>query len=162
MKQKYSILLGENENELIIKESGELDKGIFSIVFEEKYNRETIKAACEKDKATLISTFRTSGFYPVNACAELIADGIRDFFKSDCIETKEISFNDVSMLKDVFIENLLDEVDANPVELDKLLEDETSIEDDSILEDDEINPIASSPSSIKIADDDGIQADDDI
>ncbi len=162
MKQKYSILLGENENEIIIKESGELDKGIFSVVFEEKYNREAIQAACEKDKASLISAFRTTGLYPVNACAELIADGIKDFFQSNCIETKEISFNDMIVLKDTYTEDLLDEVDANPVELDKLLEDETSIEDESILEDDEINPISSSPSSIKIADDDGIQADDDI
>lgn len=162
MKQKYSILLGENENEILIRESGELDKGVFSTIFEQKYSKEAIQAACEKEDTFLISSIRTQGFYPVNACAELIAKGIKNFLGSGCNETIEISFNDISILKDTFAEDILDEEDANPVELDTLLEDESNIEDDTILGDDDIDTISPSTPSIKIADDDGIQADDDI
>jgi len=162
MKQKYSILLGDNENELLIREFGELDKGIFSSVFEQKYSKEAIQTACEKDDTFLISSIRTHGFYPVNACAELIAAGIREFFESGCVETKEISFNDINILKDALAEEALEEDDNDSVELDSLLEDESNIEDDSILGDDDIDTISPTKPSIKIADDDGIQADDDI
>jgi len=164
MKQKYSILLGKDENELLIKESGELDKGIFSNVFEEKYDRSVMEAACAQDDAFLIAALRTRGFNPVSACAEVIAKGLREFFEAGCVETKEVPFNDVSILKDAAAaaaEELLAEDDSNPVELDKLLEDESNIEEDNILGDDDIKTISSSAAPIKVADDDSIQTDDD-
>jgi hypothetical protein len=52
--------------------------------------------------------------------------------------------------------------DDNPVELDEILEDESNIEDDDILGDDDIKTISPPVSSIKIADDDSIQPDDEL
>ena len=34
MKQNYLILKGDNENELVLQEASELDKGVFTTVFE--------------------------------------------------------------------------------------------------------------------------------
>jgi hypothetical protein len=160
MKQKYSISLGENENELVIKESGELDKGIFSTVFEEKFDKAAVQAACKLDEASLIAALRTPGFYPVSACAETIAKGVMEFFGAGGIETKEVLFNDVSILKDTSAEEVLSEDDENPVEIDKLLEDESNIDDENILEENDIKKITPSTPSIKVADDESIQTDD--
>ena len=162
MKHKFSILLSENENELLIREFSELDKGTYVNVFESKYDKEAMQAACENDDALLVSLIRTQGFYPVNACADLIARGIKEFFASGCTEINEITFNDVSIMRDSLVDDILDEDDPSSVELDSLLDDESSIEDDSILGDDDIDTISPSTPSLKIADDDGMQTDEDI
>jgi len=160
MKQKYLILKGDNENELILQEASELDKGIFTSVFEERYDLKAIKAACKDDLKLLINALRTPGFYPIGLCAEKIANGVIEFFDNGATETLEIFFNDVELLESE--QAAADESegdDDNPAELDELLEDESKIEDDDILGDDDIKTISASTSSIKIADDDSIQTD---
>jgi len=160
MKQKYLILKGDNENELILQEASELDKGIFTTVFEEKYDLGVIRAACKDNLKFLINALRTPGFYPIGVCAQKIATAVIEFFENGAAETIEVFFNDAELLKSkhVIIDDSDD--DDNPVELDELLEDESKIEDDDILGDDDIKTISSSASTIKIADDDSIQADD--
>ncbi|MBW1898745.1 MAG: hypothetical protein JRI61_06750 [Deltaproteobacteria bacterium] len=161
MKQKYLILKGDNENELVLQEASELDKGIFTTVFEEKYDLEAIRSACKKDLNLLVKALRTPGFYPVGVCAEKIAKGVIKFFENGATETTEVSFNDVDLLK-----TKQDEIDDseddkdNPVELDELLEDESKIEEENILGNDDIKKISSTASTIKVADDDTIQTDD--
>jgi len=163
MKQKYLIFKGNNENELIVQESGELDKGIFMTVFEGKYNLEAVKAACKDELKQLINALRTPGFYPIRACAEKIAKGVIEFFKNDAAEPVEIYFNDMALLKSKQpVREDVETSDDNPVELDELLEDESKIEEDDFLADDDINAISSSSSSLKIADDESMQADEEV
>jgi hypothetical protein len=161
MKQKYLILSGDNENELVLQEASELDKGIFTTVFEEKYDLKAIRAACKDDLDLIINALRTPGFYPVGLCAEKIANGVVEFIKNGATETIEVSFDDVELLinKQADTDDSEDD-NNNPVELDELLEDESKIEDEDILGDDDIKKISSTASSIKIADDDSIQTED--
>ncbi len=163
MKQKYLILKGDNENELVLQEASELDKGIFTTVFEEKYNMEAIRAASKDDLKLLINAFRTPGFYPIGVCAQKIANAMIEFFENGATETIEVFFNDAELLKSkkAVMDDSEDD-DENPVELDELLADESNIEDDDILGEDDIKTISPSTSTIKIADDDSIQPDDEL
>jgi len=163
MKQNYLILKGDNENELVLQEASELDKGVFTTVFEERYDLEEIRAACKDDLKSLVNALRTPGFYPIGACAEKIANGVIEFFENGATETIEVFFNDVDLLKSqkAAMDDSEDD-DDNPVELDEILEDESNIEDDDILGDDDIKTISPPASSIKIADDDSIQPDDEL
>ena len=109
----------------------------------------------------LLKVLKTPGFYPVGVCAEKIAKGMIKFFENGAKETTEVSFNDVDLLKSKQkeIDDSEDDKD-NPVELDELLEDESKIEEETILGDDDIKKISSTASTIKVADDDTIQTDD--
>ena len=86
-----------------------------------------------------------------------------EFFENGATETIEVFFNDVDLLKSqkAAMDDSEDD-DDNPVELDEILEDESNIEDDDILGDDDIKTISPPASSIKIADDDSIQPDDEL
>ena len=73
MKQKYMISKGKNENELVIKEFAELDKGIVSELFEMAYESDKIKAAHKKGKTAVLAAIRTAIFYPTAMCRETVA-----------------------------------------------------------------------------------------
>ncbi len=151
MKYSYIIANGENENELRIKESAELDKGILSPVFEETLNRTQIEAA-QNDEVALLSAIRTPSFYPARNCALKLAEAVRTFLQTGGKEPVEIAFDDLDYLSKIKIEReaILDDIDT-AVEIDDLLEDD--IEDESFLEENDIKTI-SSPPSLRVADDD--------
>lgn len=159
MKHSYLIFNGENENELRIKESAELDKGILSPVFEEVLNRMQVEAA-QNDEVALLSAIRTPSFYPARNCALRIAEAVRTFFQAGGKEPLEIAFDDIEYLSKIKIEReaIIEDLDA-AVEIDDLLEDE--IEDDSFLEESDIKTIASPPSALRVADDDDALLSDD-
>jgi len=150
MKQKYAIMLGENENQVMIKEFAELDKGIFSKIFSAKYARETLQEAVKTGRTALIETFRTPSFFPVGLCAEKIADALTDFLQTDGSEPVEILFDDFESLEreergEVYVDD-----DSDAVEIDEILDDE--IDDDGYLEDDDIKSISSASTTIRLAD----------
>ncbi|MFZ5569533.1 MAG: hypothetical protein ACOZF0_03955 [Thermodesulfobacteriota bacterium] len=152
MRHNYLILNGENENELRIKESAELDKGMMTLVFEEVFDRSKIEAA-QNDDIALLAAIRTPSFYPARNCAVRLAEAVRTFLQSGGKEPVEMSFDDSEFLSKIRIERepLLDELDTS-VEIDDLLEDE--IEDENFLEESDIKSIASPPSALRVADDD--------
>ncbi len=160
MKQKYMIYNGENENELKIKESAELDKGLFSNLLEESYDSELLREATEQGQAAVIAAIRTRNFFPVSLCAERLADAVMAFYKSGGNEPVEIQFDDLETLT---AERAAAELEGDSdVELDDLL-DNDSDKDDDLLGEDDIKNIASNASTIlKVADDDGLGADDDL
>jgi len=150
MKQKYSILKDDEKNKLIIREYAELDKEIFSLLCEEKYDNESIESAMAKGKETLISTLRTKALFPINIYAEKIAEAVINMYEHDNDQSVELFFNDL----DILIKNrgapvVEVEVESDPPEIDELLEGDIS---DSDLDDD--SEIKNITRPIKVIDED--------
>ena len=123
MKQKYSISKDNESSILTIKEFAELDKGMFSLIFEETYENTMIEAAIESGKDALISAIRTPNLYPIAEYAEKIADTIIEYFeKTPAEEPVELVFNDIKLMQKEKKETPETE-DEKSVEIDDLLDD---------------------------------------
>ena len=158
MKHKYLILNGEKENELVIKESAELDKGIFSELFEMTFDKAKIRAASKKDKTALLSAIRTRIFYPTKMCADRLAEAVAGFYAAGENDSVEISFDDHEALGAEEIAKE-EEAPAEESELDILLGE--SSDEEGLLEEEDIKEIAPQASTaLKVADENGIGEDD--
>jgi len=160
MKHKYLILNGENENELVIKESAELDKGIFSELFEMTFDKAEIRAAWKNDNTALLSAIRTRIFYPTKMCADRLVEAVAGFYAAGENDPVEISFNDHEAL--IAAESAKEEEEEAPAEeseLDLLLGD--SSEEEGVLKEEDIKEIAPQASTaLKVADENGIGEED--
>lgn len=130
MKQKYSIFKDNETGTVSIKEFAELDKGMFSLIFEETYANEMIQSAIEEGKNALVSAIRTPNLFPIAEYAEKIADTIIDQFNSStpAEEPVELVFNDIKLMQKDKKEAVEKEEDES-VEIDDLLDDDD--DDDS-------------------------------
>ncbi len=145
MKQKYLLSKNSQDSGLVIKELAELEKGIFSVVYEEKYDGDTIVSAMETDQEELMLALRTSNFYPNRVCAQKIADGVADLYGAEDKESVEVLFNDIDLLTSVkpVPKEVIEEEEA-PAAIDALLEDDKTVaEIDSLDKEDVIVPKAS-------------------
>jgi hypothetical protein len=155
MKQKYTILKDRDNQQLVIKEFAELDKEVMSFLCEETYEAKVIRSAIKSGKDSLISTLRTNNLYPPNMYVEKIADAVIALYGSKGKDSVDLFFDDVELLT---LERESEETDKELEEpsgdLDELLEDnyEQDFEDKT-----DINKI---DSSLKIADDDLVNGDD--
>ena len=158
MKQKYSIHKDTEKQTLVIKEYGELNKEILSLLCEEAYPEEVIQDAIKEGKEALIKVLRTRNMYPPGVFANSIADLVITFYGSDGEQSTEIMLDD----KEFFEKNGIDV----PQEEEVVESDEDDI--DSVLEDDieevyeEKKIIKDLKSTLKVADDDSAETDDDI
>ena len=149
MKQKYTILKDNDNRQLVIKEFAELDKEVMSFLCEETYEVKVIRSAIKSGKESLISILRTNNLYPPNMYAEKIADTVIDLYASKGQDSVDLFFNDIELLtQEREIEESDKELEEESGDLEDLLEDdyEQDFEDKT-----EINKI---DSSLKIADDD--------
>lgn len=157
MKQKYSIHKDTEKKRLVIKEYGELNKEILSLLCEESYPEDVIQGAIKEGKASLIRVLRTRNMYPPGVFANSIADLVITLYNSEGEQSTEIMLDDKA-----FFES--NEMDAPPEEED-VESDEEDI--DSVLEDDidevyeEKKIIKDLKSTLKVADDDDADTDDD-
>jgi hypothetical protein len=125
MKQKYSIFKDNESSILTIKEFAELDKGMFSLIFEETYENAMIEAAIEDGKDTLVAAIRTPNLYPIAEYAEKIADTIIEYYKkTPAEEPVELVFNDIKLMQKEKKETPETE-DKKSVEIDDLLDDDS-------------------------------------
>ena len=150
MKQKYTILKDNNNKQLIIREFAELDKEILSLLCEETYEQKVILAAIKSGKENLISTLRTNNLYPPGIYAKKIADAVIALYATRGKESEELFFDDLELLsraKKPQPPAAEEPVENQDEELDELLEDdfESDYEDE--------NPLKKLDSSLKIADD---------
>jgi hypothetical protein len=125
MKQKYLISKDSTSGSLIIKEYAELDKELFSLIFEESYDGKTIEDAVKDGKEALVSVLRTPNLYPIAEYADKIAENVILLIKGKVPDTEplELVFNDIDLMQE--------KIPAEPkkddsVELDKLLDDDDS------------------------------------
>lgn len=136
MKQKYSIFIDNQAGIMTIKEFAELDKGMFSLIFEETYENSMIRAAMEEGKDALIAGIRTPNLYPIAEYVDKIADTIiEQFSNTPSEEPVELVFNDIKLMhKDKAAAEAEDLEDDESVEIDDLLDDDS---DDSETDEDE-------------------------
>lgn len=158
MKQKYLILNDRENKQIKIQEFAELNKETLSLLCEEAYDYKTIKSAISIGKDELIAALRTNNMYPPGIYANQIADAVIDIHKSKEQESVELFFDDINLLtksrKAIKIAGQ-DDDDDESTDLVEMLEDDY---DDEYSEKDEIKKI---DSSLKIADDDYVDGDDD-
>jgi len=156
MKQKYFILKDDEQKKLIIKEFAELNKEIFSLLCEEKYDDKAIESAIKKGEKALISKLRTKNMYPPGIYAEKIAEAVIDMYGSREKQSVELYFNDIELLtkdEEEKTQEIIDEAGGTSDEINKAIGDD--LEEDF----EEKTPIKKINSSIKIADDEYVDVD---
>ena len=160
MKQKY-LLEKQEDNGLVIKEFGELEEGIFSLLCEEKFEAEDLAKALELGDKELIAFLRTNNMFPPSSYAEKIAEAAKGLFSKDSSEDHfEIIFDEIELLASAEEED--DEaLQASEELLDDLLEGSDEDGDFDPLED-ELGGIESSSSDASVKVDEDTDADADI
>ncbi len=158
MKQKFRILKENNTNRLIIQEFGELDKDVLSLLCEESYDDARMAAAIESGKEKVITALRTKNMYPPRGHAEKIAEQIMIFYESPQTEPMEVIIDEpAASYKEIMSEDfMVDDLEDDDSEvIDDILDDDFDGESD---ESDDIKI----DSSIKIADDDAVDVEDEL
>ena len=157
MKQKYAIIRDDNQGTIIIREYAELDKEMMSLLCEETYTQETIKAACTGGHQAVIDAIRTNNMYPPTVYAEPIAASVEGLFREGGNLSAELFFDDKDLfLKEVEPADEKIESDINEdVAVDDILED--GIEDDF---DDNDEVLKDLKSSLQVAEDDSNESED--
>ena len=158
MKQKYTIVRDDQNKQLIIREFAELDKEMLSLLCEETYESKTIRSAIKSGTERLISVLRTNNLYPPGIYAQKIAQTVKELYASKEKESEDLFFDDLELLA-AESEPEPEEAEEKPIDeqgedMDEMLEDnfESDYEDK-----DQINKM---DSSLKIADSDYGNADD--
>lgn len=152
MKQKYTVIKDIENDRLTIREYAELDKESLSLLCEESYAYSAVEAAARQGEDALVGAIRTHNLFPPANYAKALAEIVKNLMDSDESESM-IFFNDVETLTkiadDVVLE--IDDVDDESADIDDLLDDDVEEDFDDDIEITNIN------SSIKIADDDAVE-----
>lgn len=156
MKQKYLIINDKENKQFKIQEFAELNKETLSLLCEEAYDYQKIKSAVSTGKEALISTLKTKNLYPPGIYAERIAEAVAHLHKSKEEESVELFFDDIDLLtKKRAASEISEELDEDVDEIDDMLEDDF---DDDYPEKDGLKKM---DSSLKIEEDDYVDANDD-
>jgi len=158
MKQKFTLIKNEEQKKLIIKEYAELDKDILSLLCEEVYDADAVTDAISRNREALVAVLRTKNMYPPSAYMDQIAEAVVSLYESDSDDIKDLLLNDMDVLLPPEVEEPAEMEDAveDDGDIDNLLDDD---EDDEDL--DEKLEIKKLKSSLKIADGEPEDADDD-
>ncbi len=157
MKQKFLVQKNAADAQIIIRENAELDKELMSLLCEERFDVSALEAALDSGREGLIAALRTRNLYPPKAYAEKIADAVQELLNNAGEDAIELYFDDLDLLdkerqEAAKAEAMKEEAD----DIDELIEDEFEGEFEEGQEIGKIN------SSIKIADDDSVDVDEEI
>ncbi len=154
MKQKYTIVKNDETNTMTISEHAELDKEMMSLLCEETFPSDVIGKAVE-EKGNLVDILRTRNMYPPVSYANRIAKAVIELYKSERLST-DLYFDDIDFLTKEQRKEVepVEEVESEAEDIDGLLDDE--IEGD--FGDDPLNTIST---TIKVADDESLDIEDD-
>ena len=160
MKQKYVIIKNDEKNTLLLQEHAELDKELLSLLCEETYPGDMIAEAVGLGREALMARLRTRNMYPPSMYLDQIAQQVMELYATKGASSAEVLFDDVELIVKDREEAEALAMEEDSADLDDLLDDEDDENlDDDFGDDDGIN-ISSSP-SLKIADDDSLDIDDD-
>lgn len=162
MKQKYSIHKDIEKQRLVIKEYGELNKEILSLLCEEAYPEDVIKGAINEGKEALIRALRTRNMYPPGVFANSIADLVIALYGSEGEQSTEIMLDDKEFFEGngIGVPQEEKDVESDDGDIDSVLDGGIEDDIDEVYEDKKI--IKDLKSTLKVADDDGVDTDDDI
>ncbi len=157
MKQKFLVQKSAADAQIIIRENAELDKELMSLLCEERFDVSALETALESGREGLIAALRTRNLYPPKAYAEKIADAVQELMSNADEDAIELYFDDLDLLdKEREAAAKANEIKDETEEIDDLIEDEFEGEFEEGQQLGKIN------SSIKIADDDSADADEEI
>jgi hypothetical protein len=158
MKQKYAIHKDIEKQRLVIKEYGELNKEILSLLCEEAYPEEVILASIKEGKETLVRTLRTRNMYPPGIFASSIADLVIALYGSEGEHSTEIMLDDKEFFENKHINapEIEEDVDSDEDDIDSVLEEDI----EAVYGDKK--SIKDLKSSLKVADDDAADTDEDL
>jgi hypothetical protein len=158
MKQKFTISRSEDTGHISIREYGELDKEMLSLLCEETFDANGVEKAIGNGPDAVVELIRTRNLFPPRRYSRKIAQAIEALVGTSDNESIELFFDDLELLsREQRPKALVEEIEEDTDEIDDLLED--NFEDD--YTDDE-TPIKALNSSIKVADDDSPDAEDDL
>lgn len=71
----------------------------FVMIGSHTYNDDDIQSALQAGGSALMQTLRSQNFYPVQACANLLADSIQSLFSGTADSAATIVFDDMALLR---------------------------------------------------------------
>ncbi len=158
MKHKYLITRDEKAQKLVVQEYGELDKEVLSLLCEERFDDAVIRESMDSGREALIAVLRTRNLYPPKAYSERIAAAAETLYGSAENDSIELFFDDLELLsREQRPATLIEESEEDSDEIDELLDDNFENE----YENGEA-PIKDVKDSLKIADDDPVDVEDDV
>lgn len=163
MKQKYVVIKDDDKNMLRLQEYAELDKDSLSLLCEETYSADSVRTALQTDRSALLNLLRTKNLYPPIYYTAQLVHTVAALYENETEEPQEpveLLFDDADLLsrEPSELEEMAD-IEEDTSDLDDLLDDGDDIDDD-FDDDDTIGNIGSN-SSLKIADDESLDVDDD-
>ncbi|MDY0362819.1 MAG: hypothetical protein RBR08_15330 [Desulforegulaceae bacterium] len=151
MKQKY-LLEKQEDSSLVIREYGELEEGIYSLLCEEKFDYEGLVKVIQ-DESDLLDFLRTDNMFPPFSYMTKIREAVKLIYQDGSEETNaEIIFDEAVIAK-----REREAEDDDFFDEDELLVDD--IDDDFDALDDGLGDIDSSPASIKVDEDTDLDVD---
>ncbi len=149
MKHKYELL--RSEDALTLREFGELDKEMFTLLCEEKYDLETIKSSLDSGLDAVIAALRSPNFYPTRYAAEKLAVAVAEICRTSDSDRMEIALDDVQAFSE----------DQDPADVLEEFEEANEVDGDGLeelLADDD--KLKGAKGSIRIADSEDLDDDD--
>lgn len=133
MRQKYVISKTEDGKRLVITETAEIDKDIFSQLSETTYDMKDIRSAIKAGPEAFAERVRSRNFFPPLTTIQQIyaeMDGVNSLKSGDTID---VFTDDVDILaQQSEAVDVMDELDDDSEELDELLEDDVDVYDDNL------------------------------
>ena len=110
MIQRYDISMNAETNRLSIKEFAVIERQFrkrdsydpakqnFSLMHEAVFDADDIREAINNGDGALISALRSDNFFPISACAKLIAERVAELFNGNSDFFSELLFDDRILL----------------------------------------------------------------
>ena len=98
MRHKYELRLSENQ--LTLSEYGELDKEMFTLLCEEKFDLDVIRDSLDAGLDAVIAALRSPNFYPTRYSAEKLAVAVAEICRAKDADRLEIVLDDVQIFSD--------------------------------------------------------------
>ncbi len=110
MLQRFNISIDDDANSILIREFAAIGRKLrwnenydialekFSLIHETTYDIDIIRAAIEAGPEALISALRSDNFYPISACAKIIAKSVTDLLNGNREPVSELFFDDRTLL----------------------------------------------------------------
>ena len=95
MQHKYIISKSDNKQKLVIKEFAELEKNIFTLVYESFYDADAVQSALATDNQAVISTLRTDHMFPTTRQMSSILNAVTTMYTGDGQDSMELLFDDI-------------------------------------------------------------------
>ena len=110
MLQRYDMSIDDGAKRLLIREFAVIGRKSrkneyydialekFSLIHEVTYDLDIIRAAIEAGPESLISAFRSDNFFPISACAKIIAERVTGLLNGNTEPVSELFFDDRTLL----------------------------------------------------------------